>query len=218
AKQYTDDEITALNLGTASQADVGDFATAAQGAKADTAVQEINGKTGNNVTIDPDDLDDSSTAHKFVSQGEKDDIASALQPGDNVSGLNNDAGYLTETTHDNLPQDNPHGVTASQVGLGNVDNTSDADKPVSTAQGLAINQAEANAKQYTDDEISALNLGSAAQANVEDFATAAKGTKADTAIQPGDNMSELNDDTDIIDDVIAGDNITIDKTNPKKPV
>lgn len=29
---------------------------------------------------------------------------------------------------------NPHGVTKAQVGLGNVDNTSDADKPISTAQ------------------------------------------------------------------------------------
>lgn len=29
---------------------------------------------------------------------------------------------------------NPHGVTKAQVGLGNVDNTSDANKPVSTAQ------------------------------------------------------------------------------------
>jgi hypothetical protein len=33
---------------------------------------------------------------------------------------------------------NPHGVTKSQVGLGNVDNTSDADKPVSTAQAEAL--------------------------------------------------------------------------------
>ena len=33
---------------------------------------------------------------------------------------------------------NPHQVTKAQVGLGNVDNTSDADKPVSTAQAAAI--------------------------------------------------------------------------------
>ena len=33
---------------------------------------------------------------------------------------------------------NPHKVTKDQVGLGNVDNTSDADKPVSTATGTAI--------------------------------------------------------------------------------
>lgn len=34
--------------------------------------------------------------------------------------------------------DNPHSVTKTQVGLGNVDNTSDANKPVSTAQAAAI--------------------------------------------------------------------------------
>ena len=33
---------------------------------------------------------------------------------------------------------NPHGVTASQVGLGDVDNTSDANKPVSTATQTAL--------------------------------------------------------------------------------
>ncbi len=33
---------------------------------------------------------------------------------------------------------NPHEVTASQIGLGNVDNTSDATKPVSTPQAQAI--------------------------------------------------------------------------------
>ena len=34
--------------------------------------------------------------------------------------------------------DNPHGVTAEQVGLGEVDNTSDMDKPVSMAQSRAL--------------------------------------------------------------------------------
>lgn len=36
---------------------------------------------------------------------------------------------------------NPHGVTKAQVGLGSVDNTADADKPVSTAQATAIGAA-----------------------------------------------------------------------------
>lgn len=39
-------------------------------------------------------------------------------------------------------KNNPHSVTKSQVGLGNVDNTSDADKPVSTAQAAAIKVAK----------------------------------------------------------------------------
>lgn len=38
---------------------------------------------------------------------------------------------------------NPHAVTKTQVGLGNVDNTSDANKPVSTAQATAIADAKA---------------------------------------------------------------------------
>lgn len=38
---------------------------------------------------------------------------------------------------------NPHTVTKTQVGLGNVNNTSDADKPVSTAQAIAIADAKA---------------------------------------------------------------------------
>ena len=59
--------------------------------------------------------------------------------------------------------DNPHAVTASQVGLGNVNNTSDADKPISNAQaavndtlqqGIDANAAAINSiKNGTDDAV-----------------------------------------------------------------
>lgn len=39
---------------------------------------------------------------------------------------------------------NPHSVTKAQVGLGNADNTSDVNKPVSTAQATAINSVQTN--------------------------------------------------------------------------
>lgn len=42
------------------------------------------------------------------------------------------------TSHTNN-KSNPHGVTKAQVGLGNVDNTSDANKPISTATQTALN-------------------------------------------------------------------------------
>ena len=42
------------------------------------------------------------------------------------------------TSHTNN-KSNPHGVTAAQVGLGNVDNTSDLSKPISTATQTALN-------------------------------------------------------------------------------
>lgn len=42
------------------------------------------------------------------------------------------------TTHESN-KSNPHGVTKAQVGLGNVDNTSDVNKPISTATQAALN-------------------------------------------------------------------------------
>ena len=49
--------------------------------------------------------------------------------------------------------DNPHGVTAAQLGLGNVNNTGDMQKPVSTAQGEAIATALQQAKAYADGKV-----------------------------------------------------------------
>ena len=60
-----------------------------------------------------------------------------------VEGALTEAKAAGETASTNLTahignKENPHGVTAAQVGLGNVNNTSDADKPVSTAQQAAL--------------------------------------------------------------------------------
>ena len=44
---------------------------------------------------------------------------------------------------------NPHSVTKAQVGLSNVDNTSDVNKPVSTAQGTAIGLKEDSLNKST---------------------------------------------------------------------
>jgi len=52
---------------------------------------------------------------------------------------------------------NPHGVTKAQVGLGNVDNTADSAKPVSTAQAAAI----ADAKKAGTDAQTNLNTHTA---------------------------------------------------------
>lgn len=46
------------------------------------------------------------------------------------------------TSHTNN-KSNPHSVTKAQVGLGNVDNTSDANKPISTATQNALNGKQA---------------------------------------------------------------------------
>lgn len=54
---------------------------------------------------------------------------------------------------------NPHAVSKEQVGLGNADNTSDMDKPVSVAQQSAILDAVTRSGTYTDRKIADLING-----------------------------------------------------------
>ena len=110
---------------------------------------------------------------------------------------------------------NPHNVTKAQVGLGNVDNTSDLNKPISTATQTALDLKADKSTTYTKNETDTLlgakqdtisdlsTIRSNAQAgktasdtiatygnivthNVSEFATATQGVKADTAVQPSD--------------------------------
>lgn len=62
------------------------------------------------------------------------ETASTAYAGD--KGAANATAIATHTGNTN----NPHGVTKSQVGLGNVDNTSDLNKPVSTATQTELNK------------------------------------------------------------------------------
>src|SRR5690606_14309028 len=89
------------DLGTAAAADIGDFATAAQGALADTAVQpgdlatvattgaysDLTGTPALGTAAAADTGDFATSA-----QGTKADTA--VQPGDNVSDLTNDSGFV----------------------------------------------------------------------------------------------------------------------------
>lgn len=91
--------------------------------------------------------------------------------------------------------DNPHLVSKEQVGLGEADNTSDLDKPVSTAQQGAIDASYRQSAAYTDNKIADLingapdtldTLGEIAQAmrdneDVVSALSAAIGTKANQA-------------------------------------
>lgn len=89
-------------------------------------------------------VNNTSDADKPVSTAQATAIADAKKAGtDAQTNLNTHIGN----------KNNPHGVTASQVGLGNVNNTSDANKPVSTAQATAI----ADAKKAGSDAQANLN-------------------------------------------------------------
>ena len=88
-------------------------------------VDSVNGQTGI-VVIDADDISDTSTANKFATQTELDKLA-GIAAGAEVNAVNSVAGRTGDVT-----------LTSGDVGLGNVDNTSDADKPVSTATQTAL--------------------------------------------------------------------------------
>ena len=108
------------------------------------AVDSVNGKNGT-VILDAADVSAATTA-----QGAKAD--SAVQPGDDVSDLNNDAGYITASSIPVIP------VTS-----------------VNTKTGAVV-----------------LNAGDVGAA------TTAQGALADSAVQPGDNVSGLNNDAGYI--------------------
>lgn len=84
---------------------------------------------------------------------------------------------------------NPHNVTKEQVGLGNVDNTSDADKPVSTAQQTALDAAYANSNYYTDAKIAELINGAP--------------TTLDTLKEIADAMTEHEDVVEALNEAIG---------------
>ncbi len=59
-----------------------------------------------------------------------------------TSDLENDSDYTTNATltSHTSNKSNPHNVTKEQLGLGNVDNTSDLNKPISTATQIELNK------------------------------------------------------------------------------
>lgn len=66
----------------------------------------------------------------------------------------NNTDVAANTTHRGLTN-NPHSVTKAQVGLGNVDNTSDPNKPVSTATQAALDLKLNNADKATTAQVEA---------------------------------------------------------------
>ena len=69
-----------------------------------------------------------------------------------VEQYDNYADQIAEALDHLTDYNNPHRVTAEQIGLGNVDNTSDADKPVSTAVQEALDSLSTAITTHTENE------------------------------------------------------------------
>lgn len=99
------------------------------------------------VVLNQDDVLDGTT-YKQYSVTEKNKLASITEIFTTALKTAYDSAYTWITTNgtnvlNHLSNtSNPHNVTKSQVGLSNVDNTSDVNKPVSTAQATAIGLKE----------------------------------------------------------------------------
>lgn len=92
-------------------------------------------------------------------------------------------------------------ITPTNIGLGSVNNTSDKDKPVSTAQQKAIDVAYANSNKYTDQKIADL-IGGASETmdtlkEVEQAIASSKSTEEalNKAIGTKANQTELDTHT-----------------------
>lgn len=106
-----------------------------------------------NTTVIPDALSDltDDTTHRLVTDTEKSSWNAKAEVSaipTKVSQLTNDSKFLTSFTESDptvpawAKQSTKPTYTKSEVGLSNVDNTSDANKPVSTAQATAIADAK----------------------------------------------------------------------------
>ena len=84
----------------------------------------------NKSTVGLSNVDNTSDKDKPISTAQATAIADAKKAGTDAQA------NLTAHIND---KENPHEVTKAQVGLGNVDNTSDVNKPISTATQTALN-------------------------------------------------------------------------------
>ena len=150
-----------------------DRATAAE-QELDTKIEnEIDRATAAEHTLNEDIVNEEIRAKK--AEGE---LAADLSL-ESIRAQNAEQTIQTNLTTHTSNQENPHNVTAEQIGLGNVDNTSDLDKPISNAT-----QAELNKK-----------------ANDADLATVAKtGSYNDLIDQPiiPTKVSELENDSNFL--------------------
>lgn len=106
--------------------------------------------------------------------------AQAKATGEAVKALND--GIEAHTNN----KENPHGVTKAQLGLGNVDDTADKDKPVSTKQEAAIELAVATAKNEMEVSVGhAQYTAEIAQATADEAKAAVKTLEGKIGVADG---------------------------------
>lgn len=131
--------------------------------------------------------------------------------------------YLNETRHDALPFDNPHNVNKGQVGLGDVDNTADLDKPISTATQTALDLKydASNPNGYeTPAQLSARDTANRDRANhtgtqtastISDFTAAVQAAETTTSLVLVGNILTYTDEDGVVTNIDLS--LYLDDTN-----
>ena len=107
---------------------------------------------------------------------------------------------------------NPHQVTKTQVGLGNVDNTADLDKPISTSTESALSTKANKVDVYTKDETTGL-INGIVTSNVsghKGYLTLAD-AQASQASLPANTIVEVTNDSDTNNGAYLWDGTTLTK-------
>jgi len=169
-KTYADSAVTTHEADTSNVHGIADTSalatTSATATAIGTAVSDHNTDTTNVHGI-------ADTAALATTSGVSTSISTHNSATTSVHGIANTA--LLATTADVAA------VTKTSIGLGNVDNTADASKPVSTAQSTAIATAKAEAIADATSQVNALLTGAPAALNTLDELAAALGDDANFA-------------------------------------
>ena len=162
----------------------------------EAGVNSVNTQTGS-VVLDADDIDDTSTTHKFATAAQLTDIGTAVQPGD-LATVATSGSYNDLSDQPTIPAAAPVDSVNTQTGAvvldaDDIDDASTSHKFVTAAQITSIGTATqpgdlatvATSGDY-DDLTNKPTLGTAAATASTAYATSTQGATADSAVQPGD--------------------------------
>ncbi|MDC0369687.1 hypothetical protein OAN13_08320 [Opitutales bacterium] len=144
-------------------------------------VQSVNTQTGT-VVLDADDVDDTSTAHKFVTSSDITNLG-------NLSGTN--TGDQDLSSYQLQPAEGAF-VDGDKTKLDGIEAGADVTDATNVQAAGAL----------MDNEVT--NLAQVKAFNSADYATSTQGNTADSATQPGDNISTLTNDSGFITGLTAG--------------
>lgn len=182
---------TSASNAATSESNAASSASAAAGSASAAATSETNAASSASAASDSADAaaESARQAQEAATTGMTPATASTLggiKIGDTLQINNNNVANVSDVIKNHPGRtDNPHNVTKAQIGLGNVNNTSDMDKPVSTATQNALDTkaASSDLTAHTGDTTVHITAAERAAWNAKQAAmTAGAGIKIENSV------------------------------------